>query len=53
MASGLILAAPLTQGYSRYPCPKYHFKVVLRLSEHGDVMETQTITLYLCDMQHA
>jgi len=26
--------------------------VVLRLNEHGDVIETQTIILYLCDMHN-
>jgi len=28
---------------------KVYKKVVLRLSEHGDVIETQTIMTYLCD----
>jgi len=32
-------------------CQSYK-KVLLRLSEHGDILEKQTMILYLCDMHN-
>jgi len=32
--------------------PILHKEVVLQLREHGDVIKTQTIIIYLCDMHN-